>query len=547
MADVLRFRRGTADEWALADPVLRLGEPGYAVDTGHLKIGDGVTPWSDLVAFADERVATGLDGQLSGPYSPTADALVVDVRALGAVGDGVTDDTAAIQAALDATATGGTCWFPPGTYLVTAAAGAILRPRAGTTVSGAGRRLATVVVGPDSAATRLLDVTGLADVGVTGLTFRGGSAATRSAVYASGRGGRDVTVTACRFESFMPGQTSTTFAAVYVWPTDGATIADSEFVGCGRAITVDQPDGPAEIRGNRITAEVDQMATGILVRRSSGSSHSEVHVRGNVVQGATLDPGGVGAEGHGVAVFRCRDVHITDNHLEGNGRGILVSYQSFGALVQGNTCVANSDAGIRCEPEITTILTTIGLDTPRGVSVIGNVCRDNAAIGVVSGANSGIGITISYAAGSTVAGNIVHDNTGDGIHCDSDRVSIVGNVAYNNFRGFAVDPSNGRRAGIRLYAGTGCTVVANQCFDNQTVKTQHYGLSMSSGSTTHVVQGNNFEGNLVGEVFGAARIREGFFGSTPVVRPAAPGPATGPDAAVINGLVASLRELGLLG
>ncbi len=48
---------------------------------------------------------------------------VADVRTFGAVGDGSTDDTMAIQAAVDSlradpTRPGGTVWFPPGTYLV---------------------------------------------------------------------------------------------------------------------------------------------------------------------------------------------------------------------------------------------------------------------------------------------------------------------------------------------------------------------------------------------------------------------------------------------
>ena len=45
---------------------------------------------------------------------------VIDVRAWGAVGDGTTDDTAAIQAALDAATEGETVVFPEGRYRVTA-------------------------------------------------------------------------------------------------------------------------------------------------------------------------------------------------------------------------------------------------------------------------------------------------------------------------------------------------------------------------------------------------------------------------------------------
>ena len=44
----IRFRRGTAAEFTSANPVLASGEPGFAVDTNTLKIGDGQTAWSSL-------------------------------------------------------------------------------------------------------------------------------------------------------------------------------------------------------------------------------------------------------------------------------------------------------------------------------------------------------------------------------------------------------------------------------------------------------------------------------------------------------------------
>ena len=179
--------------------------------------------------------------------------------------------------------------------------------------------------------------------------------------------------------------------------------------------------------------------------------------------------------------------------------------------------------------------------------MVGNVCRNNAAIGTPGGANSGAGISMSYAAGSTVSGNIVHSNTADGIFNDSDRVTIVGNVIYNNWLGYTADPSIGRRGGIRIYAGNGCTIVGNQCYDSQATKTQQYGLSLSNTGATHVVHSNNFAGNAAGEFWGTDRVVAGFFGATPVTKRPNPGTATALNAPqVVNNLVQSLRELGLV-
>jgi hypothetical protein len=61
-------------------------------------------------------IAIGTDGtvNVTGVISSGA---TVDVRTFGAVGDGIADDSAAIQRAIDAAPAGGTVFFPRGTYL----------------------------------------------------------------------------------------------------------------------------------------------------------------------------------------------------------------------------------------------------------------------------------------------------------------------------------------------------------------------------------------------------------------------------------------------
>lgn len=49
MAVQIQYRRGTNAEWAAANPVLAVGEPGYETDTGYFKVGNGTSPWNALL------------------------------------------------------------------------------------------------------------------------------------------------------------------------------------------------------------------------------------------------------------------------------------------------------------------------------------------------------------------------------------------------------------------------------------------------------------------------------------------------------------------
>ena len=53
MADVYMdskflLKRGNAARWEKLNPVLEKGEPGFVLDEGRLKVGDGITAFKDL-------------------------------------------------------------------------------------------------------------------------------------------------------------------------------------------------------------------------------------------------------------------------------------------------------------------------------------------------------------------------------------------------------------------------------------------------------------------------------------------------------------------
>jgi|GEM_PF-2198048 len=54
----IKLRRGTAAQWASANPVLSDGEPGFATDSGVLKVGDGTATWEELPGYLDQEALT---------------------------------------------------------------------------------------------------------------------------------------------------------------------------------------------------------------------------------------------------------------------------------------------------------------------------------------------------------------------------------------------------------------------------------------------------------------------------------------------------------
>lgn len=59
----VQLRRGSAAEWASANTILGEGEPGFSIDDNNLKIGDGVTTFSNLsgIAIKSDIVQAGAE------------------------------------------------------------------------------------------------------------------------------------------------------------------------------------------------------------------------------------------------------------------------------------------------------------------------------------------------------------------------------------------------------------------------------------------------------------------------------------------------------
>ena len=64
MAYRIILRRDTSVNWEANNPVLLSGEPGYEINTGKLKIGDGSSTWTNLDYYAGATGDTGATGPI---------------------------------------------------------------------------------------------------------------------------------------------------------------------------------------------------------------------------------------------------------------------------------------------------------------------------------------------------------------------------------------------------------------------------------------------------------------------------------------------------
>lgn len=121
--------------------------------------------------------------------------------AYGAKGDGATDDTAAIQAAVNSLGSqGGTVYLPPGNYLLSGAGGLNISGNA-VTLRGAGAEATKIVVGSGFTGTTAISVTG-ANAQIIDLSINGASTTTTSNPAAHGitvSGARRLKVDSCQF------------------------------------------------------------------------------------------------------------------------------------------------------------------------------------------------------------------------------------------------------------------------------------------------------------------------------------------------------------
>lgn len=480
----------------------------------------------------------------------------VDVRDFGAVGNGVANDTAAIQAALAASA-GKRLVFPGNKkYLIKAA---LTVTGHDTTIDfGSATLLADVpnyairVAGTPSSRIRSPRVLGgyidLKNTAENAIQIQYCDDPVVERVYAqnaNGSNGAVVSLTGCTHARVTDVAGTNIGTGVTLVASTYTTVSGCVFSNMRK-------DGVLIFSQSNYSSVTGCVINGFNLISESGRAgiHAYgsdfVSVAGNTVVGDNV----LGTSDSPKIRFRdCRLFACAGNVTKGaRGAGIgVIALGDIGTgaghgTITGNTVEATGGVGI-----------SVGLGTGAEASDLFPVTiSGNHIKGVVADeATTGIGINVVAGADmTTISGNTIEDTAAEGIVS-----AAVSTVVGNTIRSVG-KVASGSRAGIFI-TGSEAVVAGNTVFDDASSPTTANGLRVLAGAKVHLGV-NSFrnattaairnDGEILSQLGGISTAKIGFFGKDPVSRPAAVANATDAASAItqLNALLSRLRDLGLI-
>lgn len=462
--------------------------------------GGGLPPASDA-----ETIAGAINDKAVTPAGLEAERPYFDARTYGAKGDGVADDTAALQAAINAgVAACGTVLIPSGVYTFSTltVAGPVSIRGTGSKMSAAGSYSSNVASWLALAAGTVLVSTATAGKAIST------TASMRGLYFAD-------------FALIGPGSgTSIGFAVGH--PNAGAACIRTRI----DRVTVANFSVGVYLGLNN--SQVDSLyVLGCLTGIQTGNAHN-----GNTHNAINIET---------CTNFALRLQNLTDTNMF-NGGVIQSNCSAGGTVVAIDNASANHFYGVYFENAGATNTVHIGhtsglgdfntfVGCHTGSATVDKVQIDTKQNQIIGG-YFGAAITLSAAATRNV---LIGTFSATIVDNDATKGNLILNTASTG--------------GVAQLGGNDVRMITGKKLFLETTGANSYIWRNSSGAHTEMNAPSGTEVRLT--VAGASRLNVsgtgvGFNGSAAVAKAANPGTATGTDAAVINAVVTALRNLGLV-
>ena len=426
-----------------------------------------------------------------------------DVKAFGAKGDGVADDTAAIQKAIDIAAHGGggVVSVPPGTYVVKG-----IQLKTGVNLIGSGA--ATVLKALPGAGVIISFAGGKQTrMRIADLVLDGGKEEqTDSGIGVSVRGGSvtELAVERVTFQNhkgraiFIAGEhRDLLFRDIRIVDTDGTAIE----IQSGTDIWIDRavilnPGGKSGrgAHGIYTTYKSNVHNLSITNCRIEGAGHhniflgdaSEVRIENNYIHYAgRLDGSGSGIQANRAYAKSMKGLLIRGNTFQSSqGYAICTSGVSE-FVVTGNRVVSGADPAMRIQGDS---------GNPSDWMVSNNLFLEVRSMGVVVVGKP------EHSHNATISGNVFRGCLMSPVVISGGRnIAITGNTIIDNGTNWAkgkLDPES--YAGILLGSASHIVISGNRIGNTADNATQSYGVYETANCDHNTIFGNDLTNNVAG-------------------------------------------------